>query len=102
MSGTLGTGQFWICPQCRKHVPARNVACACGFSRAGLQGIALRAPHEKEEDQRPTRSVLPWVLVPACGLLLFAGIESWDRVARPEGRTRRYKFLTAQQPAQQV
>lgn len=33
MPGTAETGRVWLCPECRKHVPARKNACACGFDR---------------------------------------------------------------------
>jgi len=42
-----GTSQFWSCPQCRRHVPARLTKCRCGFSREGLHGVQLHAPGHK-------------------------------------------------------
>jgi len=27
------TGSFWICPDCRKHVPSRVAECRCGYRR---------------------------------------------------------------------
>jgi hypothetical protein len=39
-----GTRQFWICPQCRRHVPSRLTACQCGFSRQDVSGIQFAPP----------------------------------------------------------
>jgi hypothetical protein len=36
--------QFWICPQCQRHVPARLSACRCGFSRQGESEVQFTSP----------------------------------------------------------
>jgi hypothetical protein len=36
--------QFWICPQCRRHVPARLSACRCGFSLQGASEVQFTSP----------------------------------------------------------
>jgi len=33
VSDPAATGQFWICPSCRKHVPVRSAACRCGCAK---------------------------------------------------------------------
>ena len=52
MSGAASSGQFWICPQCRKHVPVRLTTCQCGLSRSGFVGIQLQSAGETLEPPR--------------------------------------------------
>ena len=40
----LATRQFWICPQCQRHVPERVSACQCGYLREGTTNTKFTAP----------------------------------------------------------
>jgi Zn-dependent protease with chaperone function/type II secretory pathway pseudopilin PulG len=41
---TPGTGRFWRCPKCGRHVPGRLEACRCGASRAEVDATQEIAP----------------------------------------------------------
>jgi len=100
MTASVGTGQFWLCPKCRKHVPARVAQCACGFSRAGLVGVELESPTPRREDAPNRRSLFTWLLLPACALLLYVSIAGWNRTTPSETPGSRGFRVAPQQPAQ--
>lgn len=72
------TGQYWRCPQCQKLVPVRSLQCRCGFSREGLRGMEVIAPGRAATEDTPRRSWLPWLAIPACGVLAYFGIANWQ------------------------
>jgi hypothetical protein len=81
MSAASGTGQFWLCPQCRKHVPARSTACRCGFSRAGLVGVAVQTAGPEgspgSASARPLQVMKRLFWVAAVALLGYFGVKNW-------------------------
>jgi len=45
--GTSASGRFWLCPQCKRHVPMRQDSCRCGGTRpegASASTAASTAP----------------------------------------------------------
>jgi len=51
--GTPATQRFWICPQCKRHVPARLSACRCGFGRESATDIQFSSPATSDSAEKP-------------------------------------------------
>jgi hypothetical protein len=102
------TGRYWLCPQCRKHVPSRQDVCSCGFDR-GRVGLKMRevtvgATRAPEEPRSKLGLVLGILAVPACGALLYLGIARWNAPAiqAEAPGTRRLRTSAPEPPTQQV
>ena len=62
----MSTGRFWVCAQCRRHVPIRLDACLCGFDRTSVPSVRMRevstaAPLARDEGK--PFAWAPWTLV---------------------------------------
>lgn len=70
MSASSGTGSFWKCPECGKHVPSRLSACRYGFDRshatAAVVDVHLQQPPVVAESRSGGRA---WIV----GAILAAG-----------------------------
>lgn len=91
------TGQFWICPQCRRHAPMRIETCQCGFARPGTEAATVSIGTPPEDARPAMRLVIPLLAV---GAVVLTGIwlyrtsqeDAIDNVAlkqRMEQRQRR-------------
>jgi len=80
-------GRFWLCPQCRRHVPFRKNACACGFDRTTSQvevhEVAVHAP----ESQPRQRSAFATLSVVALSAVLVGWIAR-DRLPERPAKAR--------------
>lgn len=73
MSSPSETGRFWICPECRRHVPARKDACLCGFDRTSVPVRMREVSTTPTPQRREGRSVLStaWPFVVIAGLVAY-------------------------------
>ncbi len=74
------TGSFWLCPECRKHVPSRASTCSCGFDRertgwkASQVRIGQGSEHKRSGQASPTRIVGVALVTVALG---GASVAAW-------------------------
>jgi len=96
------TGRFWICPNCKKHVPARGSACVCGYER--------QAAHIVREIQRSVATANPreassplWAIGfgLACAGLVVYGAYAYLQPA-PESAPFPRRVVTIAQPPPQI
>jgi len=77
------TGRFWVCPECRKHVPSRQDACRCGFDRTKVPIQIRDVPAREEPRAAAERSFFGG----AWSLLVIGALVGWiayDRLGRPQ------------------
>ena len=81
MSAPSDTGRFWICPECKRHVPDRKDACLCGFDRTTvpvkMREVSAREPTAPQ--QSPSFLRVAWPVVLIAGLV---GYIAYDRLSR--------------------
>lgn len=79
MTSPSQTGSFWLCPECRKHVPGRVNVCKCGFDRerTGWRAEEVRigraAADPKPQRQRITASGIAL----AAGFAVLVGVSGY-------------------------
>ena len=80
MTGPSETGRFWLCPECRKHVPNRVNKCVCGFDRKSvpvdMREIDVRRQHEPvpQEGSSP-KWMLGAVIASFVAVVLWVGLR---------------------------
>jgi hypothetical protein len=80
--------QFWICPQCQRHVPARLSACRCGFSLQGAGEVQFNSPTTGGRAGPPPiwnpNAACNWSLLfsPAFGAYIHA--QNWMTLNEPQ------------------
>ena len=87
MAGTTQTGAFWICPDCRKHVPARVADCRCGFKRGSKAEpeATVRLHHRPDaadEREKPNYLRTATIVTGTAGLaalILYMSAGAWWR-----------------------
>lgn len=77
------TGRFWVCPECKRHVPVRSAQCQCGAERAaqpaGVVQVSPRAETTAQETGGGSLSVglgLAALLVVGLGIALTHNRQS--------------------------
>lgn len=83
MTNPRQTGSFWLCPQCRKHVPTRTDTCSCGFDRRSvpveMKEVSAAPPRGAEIDT-PTRG-RGWLVAVVLALALagasYLSLRAW-------------------------
>jgi hypothetical protein len=100
MTDTSSTGRFWLCPQCRRHVPIRTDVCQCGSDRGKLtakaEEVGLRTLPEKAPHSRGLLVALAVVL--ACGGLLYVGLRGFIKQEASEPTSSRMPRVREQPP----
>jgi hypothetical protein len=75
------TGRFWLCPECRRHVPIRLDVCQCGFDRTKVP-VDMREVSARVAPDTPRRTMssapIAWVIVVA-----LVGWIGYQRFAKP-------------------
>lgn len=74
MNVPVSNGRFWLCPQCRRHVPVRKDACACGFDRTTAQVQVHEVAAHAPESQPRQRSAFATVWAVALAAVLVGWI----------------------------
>jgi hypothetical protein len=74
-------GRFWLCPECRRHVPVRNDVCVCRFDRTTAQVPVLEVGVHPPQSPPPARSALA-KLWPVAVIAIFVGWTAHDRLPR--------------------
>ena len=71
MSVQFSNGRFWLCPQCRRHVPVRKHGCVCGFDRTTAQvevrEVAMHAPQSEPQGRSSLATLLLLAVIAALG-----------------------------------
>lgn len=65
------SGRFWVCPECRRHVPARKDACLCGFDRTTVP-VRMRevsASHAPAVREQRSFVGVAWPFIVIAGLI---------------------------------
>lgn len=78
MTDSSSTGRFWLCPQCRRHVPIRTDVCQCGLDRSRLPVKVQEVGGQGAAPENAPRShglVVVLAVVLACGGLLYWGLR---------------------------
>jgi hypothetical protein len=82
MTDPRETGRFWLCPECRKHVPTRLDVCSCGFDRTKvpvqMREVSARPPSLEPPASRGSFSWTPWLLV-----FVLLGWIAYTQVSKP-------------------
>lgn len=92
MTDTSASGRFWICPQCKRHVPQRIDACRCGYAKAGeaqpidaevVEGAAepSRAVVHTADSQRSQVVVVPGAQPPVKKLQIVLNAQNAGWIA---------------------
>ena len=86
-------GRFWLCPQCRRHVPNRLNHCQCGFDRTESPGAVSEEPVPSSfaavEDQG--RSVTPFLWAGGATVAGALAFWAWSSAESPEEQRERAK-----------
>lgn len=77
------TGRFWICPECKRHVPTRKDACHCGFDRTQVPVRMREVSAQATSSAQPERSFIAGAW-PFIAIALLVGYIAYDRSSRSE------------------
>ncbi len=77
MTNPRQTGSFWLCPQCRKHVPSRLSVCKCGFDREATRWRVQEVQSHLVEPPVGEERSLPGRMLPAIGIALVLGASGY-------------------------
>jgi hypothetical protein len=79
MSVSFNTVRFWLCPECKRHVPARKDACICGFDRTTAAVQIPEAPIHAPQSRLQERSAFA-TLWPFAVIAVLVGWIAHDRL----------------------
>lgn len=92
------TGRFWLCLQCRRHVPMRLDRCQCGLSRRELPAEVREVSPSRETtaDQTPTQK-RAWTAIGLGCVAVGVVIVGWLTTSNPERKPLLLRWRSAQQ-----
>ena len=98
------TGRFWLCPQCRKHVPTRSNTCHCGFERTTdpvrMREVSSQPAATEQEPSNSLAKAVSLLAVTGCLALLYFSVVNWRQAT--QGGKRLFSAFRRQPPEQPV
>jgi hypothetical protein len=81
ISVPFNTVRFWLCPECKRHVPVRKDACICGFDRTTvpvqIHEVPMHAPQSQPQERSAFATLWPFAVI-----AVLVGWIAHDRLQR--------------------